>query len=132
MRNREKNQVLGLRRPCAPGGARVEVLLSELRRQLGLHDVHDGLPDLVLLLPDRLHLLHLLRHVLDLPGEVLAGGGNVLLDVVPGADLDDHLLGVAQLPGDVHGARERDEDVFSAVALPAPLERFAGLLKPGS
>ena len=146
----------GLRGPRA---AAAEVLLAELRRKLRLHDVHDGLPYLVLLLSDRLNLLHLLRHVLHLAGEVLACGGNVLqrsnksswvslrsnvskfsqnfianpvnfhkmdklkirpkfdfksrstrlmnpylLDVVPGADLDDHLLGVAQLPGHVHGS----------------------------
>ena len=63
--------------------------------------------------------------------KVLAGRRDVLLDVVPGADLDDHRLGVAQLSGDVHGARERDEDVLPAVpSTAAPLERFAGLLEP--
>ena len=67
-----------------------------------------------------------------LSGKVLAGRRNVLLDVVPRADLDDHLLGVAQLPRDVHGAGQGDEDVLAAVPLSATLKRFTRLLKPES
>ena len=67
-------------------------LLGELDFELGLHDVHDGLANLALLVSDGLDLLHLLCHVLDFLLEILLTGGDVLLE--PGQALvGDHRNG---------------------------------------
>lgn len=89
------------------------------------HDVADGISDLALLVAENLNLLHLLGDEVHLPLEVVLGAFAVLLDVVSGADIHNHIVDVFDSSGNVHRSSEWDEAGF---VVPVILELFQRLL----
>lgn len=76
---------------------------------LDLNDIADCIPDLALFVAQNLDLFHLLAYEVNLSFEVILCAVAILLNVVAGADIDDDIVDVLDLTGNVHGACQRDE-----------------------
>ena len=77
-----------------------------------------------------LHFLHILRDVLDLLVEVLFGSSDIFLDVITRSYIHQHCFGVIQHAWDIHGACQRNENLFVLVGWSQFIQGISGILEP--